>query len=300
MKNLAKKSIGVLLILLFMFSTLSGCVTLGTNIGKQPYGDGNKESQRQDVEENNNALPDDKEDDPSTNHQPEADKEHIHAFEWVIDLEPTYTTPGVKHMECACGEKTADNTVVDRFLAEEITLGGMVDPTLGTYIKFKTKTELLNFCNDNKTKINKSLMCFDATSDFDKGLINLDELIFKPIYVFEYEIEDNGKYVNPLIIISLRLYVDEFAKATDDIPTGGTSATLVFYMEFYEVTETSGEIQFVFHKYNNPKSTMKYVIEVISDSKCVGNIFYYQVIDGEEISREWIAQYIQDGLYNIC
>ena len=48
MKNLVKRSIGVLLILLIMFSTLSGCVNPDDSIGEQPGGEGNNDSQIKD------------------------------------------------------------------------------------------------------------------------------------------------------------------------------------------------------------------------------------------------------------
>ena len=328
MKNLVKKSIGVLLILLIMFSTLSGCVNPDDSIGEQLGGEGNsnpisnhthvfewvtdveptytttgikhKECNCGEKTDENTVIPIvSVEDNQGTNLQPNVEDKHTHIYEWVTDVEPTYTTPGVKHKECSCGEKIEESTVVDRLLAEDIAVGETVDPTLGSYKRFKIKQELLDFYNDNKSKINKNFLCFDASSNLDKGLINTDELIHKYIYMFEYEIENNDEFVNPLIIIAFDLYVDEFSQVMDDIPTGGTSPTLVFYMEFYEITETNSEYQFIFHKYDNPKSTMKYVIEVFSNSECVGNIYYYQELDGEEISREWVAQYIKDSLFII-
>ncbi len=43
-----------------------------------------------------------------------ASEEHTHSFEWVIDKEATETEDGIKHEECACGEKRNENTVIPK------------------------------------------------------------------------------------------------------------------------------------------------------------------------------------------
>ena len=37
---------------------------------------------------------------------------HTHNFEWVVDKEATATETGLKHEECACGEKRNENTII--------------------------------------------------------------------------------------------------------------------------------------------------------------------------------------------
>lgn len=37
-----------------------------------------------------------------------------HSYKWVVDKKPTETATGVKHQQCACGYKTAENTVADK------------------------------------------------------------------------------------------------------------------------------------------------------------------------------------------
>ncbi len=39
---------------------------------------------------------------------------HTHNFEWKIDKEATETEDGIKHEECACGEKRSENTVIPK------------------------------------------------------------------------------------------------------------------------------------------------------------------------------------------
>ncbi len=41
-------------------------------------------------------------------------EEHPHTFEWKIDKEATDTEDGIKHEECACGEKRNENTVIPK------------------------------------------------------------------------------------------------------------------------------------------------------------------------------------------
>ncbi len=46
------------------------------------------------------------------------EEEHTHNFEWVIDKEATETEDGLKHEECACGEKQNENTVIPKIGTE--------------------------------------------------------------------------------------------------------------------------------------------------------------------------------------
>ena len=226
-----------------------------------------------------------------------------HIFEWVIDVQPTYDSSGIKHEECvACGYQK-EQVLIDKLLDEDIVTEGVGNPSLHPYKDFKSKLELLEFFQENKTKIGKSFLCFDAHSDSEKGLVVLNELIYKPIYSFEYEEEDENGFINPFIVVSFDLYADEWNPATDDMTGdhyyGGAASALVFYMHFYELVEENADYEFVFREYDNPNSTMEYVIEILDASKCIGNIYYYQAIEGEEISQEWIIEYIQDGLFVI-
>ncbi|MBR2850002.1 MAG: hypothetical protein IKJ25_03565 [Clostridia bacterium] len=97
MKNYFKKSVGVLLILFILLSALSGCVNPEVNDGDHAGGENNSGGEtNQGSEENGNGD----------------NTEHTHFYEWVTDIEPTYTTPGVKHKECECGDKIEENTEI--------------------------------------------------------------------------------------------------------------------------------------------------------------------------------------------
>lgn len=84
MKNILTKTTGVILILIILLSTLIGCVNPDADQGESGNG-----------QEGENSSP-----------------EHTHSYEWVTDIEPTYTTPGTKHKECACGDKIEENTEI--------------------------------------------------------------------------------------------------------------------------------------------------------------------------------------------
>lgn len=107
MKKYFKKSVGVLLILFILLSALSGCVNPEVNDGDHAGGENNSGGEtNQGSEENGNGD----------------NTEHTHFYEWVTDIEPTYTTPGVKHKECECGDKIEENTEIPK----KKTDGGVV------------------------------------------------------------------------------------------------------------------------------------------------------------------------------
>lgn len=222
-----------------------------------------------------------------------------HTLNWVIDKEPTFTESGYKHQECECGFILSTRVTIDKIVTS-------IDPSLGTSIDFNTQTEILQFFEENQSKINASFLCFDASSNFEKGLINLDELLYKPIYTFDYELIDGEEcFINPKIILAFGLYIEEFERdlsednVNGDIYFGGTTATLTFYMEFYKFEEKGANYEFEFHKCDNPKSTMEYVINIFSDSECIGNIYYYYDEANYTISQEWILNYIKSNLLTV-
>ncbi len=106
MKSIVKKSVGVILVLLILLTTLAGCVKPNVDNEKQPSKENDNGSENS---EGNNG--EDNKNDNIT--------EHTHIYEWVIDIEPTYITPGIKHKECACGDKTEENTEIP--IKEKIT-----------------------------------------------------------------------------------------------------------------------------------------------------------------------------------
>ena len=222
-----------------------------------------------------------------------------HTLDWVIDQEPTYTAPGYKHQECDCGFISSNKITIDKIVAS-------IDPSLGTYINFNTQADVIHFFEENKSKLNGSFLCFDASSDFENGLINLDNLLYKSIYTFDYELIDSEEhYINSRIIVAFGLYAEEFEgelskdDVNNDIHFGGAAATLTFYMEFYEFEEKDAGYEFEFKKYNNPNSSMKYVINIYYDSKCIGNVYYYYNEEKYTISQDWIINYIESNLLMI-
>ena len=121
MKNILTKSVGVLLILLMLLSALAGCVNPEIDGGEQTGGENeageNSGGDHGEKDENTDENPDNNIGDENNG---ESDNtEHIHSYEWVTDVEPTYTTPGVKHKECACGYKTEENTEIPALDAPE-------------------------------------------------------------------------------------------------------------------------------------------------------------------------------------
>ncbi len=55
-----------------------------------------------------------------------ASEEHTHNFEWKIDKEATESEDGIKHEECACGEKRNENTVIPKTGTDGLPTGAIV------------------------------------------------------------------------------------------------------------------------------------------------------------------------------
>lgn len=179
---------------------------------------------------------------------------------------------------------------------DEADYDGIVDPSLGTYKKFKTSDELRLFVEENKNKLNKSFLCFDATSNAERGLYVWEDITFQYNYIFDYDEENDKEFVNPVVVINAHLYSSELGSATDVIGMDGFASSIVFLMKFYVFDGDIQNNKYVLQKNNNPDSAMDYVITIYSGLKCVGKIYYS---DGTEngVDREWIINYIEEGLF---
>ena len=332
MKNLVKRSIGVLLILLIMFSTLSGCVNPDDSIGEQLGGEGNsnpisnhthvfewvtdveptytttgikhKECNCGEKTDENTVIPIvSVEDNQGTNPQPDVEDKHTHIYEWVTDVEPTYTTPGVKHKECSCGDKVDENTVADRLIHDEIVKSRMIsnDSNMYTQYAYNNSKDLITFFENSKEKINASFLAVNATTDLDKGIYVIYEDIWVS-YVFSYEDEISNilqegyepqEYKNPLITISYDIYSTELEDNPDNMDYDGPHISISFLMTFCDIGCDSINPTFEFYAFDDGNSALDKLIRVYNQDKCIGEIFYSTET---EVDREWIISYLIDNL----
>lgn len=181
---------------------------------------------------------------------------------------------------------------------EEMNYDGIVDPSRGTYRKFQTSDELREYLEDNKSKLNKTFLCFDATSNAEKGLYVWEDMTFQYNYLFDYAKETDKEFVNPVVVVSAHIYSSELGSATDASGMDGFASSIVFSMKFYEFDGDIKNNKYVFQKNDDPKSAMDYVINIYSGLKCVGKIYY---TDGTEngVDRDWIVNYIEEGLFTL-
>ena len=296
MKNILTKSVGVLLILLMLLSALAGCVNPEIDGGEQTGGENeageNSGGDHGEKDENTDENPDNNIGDENNG---ESDNtEHIHSYEWVTDVEPTYTTPGVKHKECACGYKTEENTVAERLIHSEKITDGAIDPSLYTYEMFNSFFDLREFFSANKEKLEGEFICLDLSSAKDDGIHVQSQYAQSP-YIFDYEEEKDGKYINSNLITYYDLYVKELGTDTDineDVPYH--SITLELVSTASEPSE--GKLDYEFFQYNDGKTMWNYIVKIYSDGSCIAEMYYYTGLD---IDREWIASFLDEYVIRI-
>lgn len=276
-----KKNLGVLLILLTIFSCLVGCEYFAPKHEHEfsPSYDETGHFQKCPCGEITDKAE--------------------HSLEWVMDVEPSYTAPGYKKERCClCLYETGEIIQIERLLDENVNMEAIVDPSLGTYKKFKTSDDLCEYLEDNKSKLNKTFLCFDATSDAEKGLYVWEDMTFQYNYLFDYAEETDKEFVNPVVVVNAHVYSSELGSATDASGMDGFASSIVFLMKFYEFDGDIKNYKYVFQKYDNPDSAMDYVINIYSGLKCVGKIYYSDETENG-VDREWIVNYIEEGLFTL-
>ena len=307
MKKVLTKSVGVLLILLILITSFVGCVNPEVDGGEQAKDENNQsnnvggesgdgETNQGDESTDNNIGEGNENTDknPDDNNIGEENgngdgTEHTHIYEWVTDIEPTYTTPGVKHKECDCGDKTEDNTVAERLIHSDELTDGAIDPSMYTHEIFNSFSELNDFCSGNKEKLGGAFVCLDLLSAKDDG-ISVQTQYAPPPYAFDYEEEKDDKYINSKLITYYELYIKELGTDTDineDVPYHSITLELISTVS----QQLEGNITYEFFRYNDSKTMWNYVVRIYSDNRCIAEMYYYIGLD---INREWIASFLDE------
>ena len=213
---------------------------------------------------------------------------HIHNNVWVIDVAPTYTSSGVKHMECdECGFKSKENTIIYRLISDEEIYDGAIDPSWGTDASFKTLADLDSFCKENKEKLEGSFLCLDLSSASEDG-IQIKNPYDYPSYVFDYESEKDGKYVNSILVTDYNFYSQELGTDTDiNMDVLAHSLTLKLYS--YPQTKIKENLRYEFFSYKSEKLMWNYVAKIYSGDTCVAYMYYYTRLD---IEHEWLVSFL--------
>ena len=215
-----------------------------------------------------------------------------HIFEWVIDVQPTYTSSGLQHKECVtCRQKTEENTVVERLIhTDDFEDGLTVD--FPNKKSFANKEGLIEFYRENKQKINYTFLCIDVSSNPEKGIYTSLSL-FDP-YRLHYGEETESEYTDPYIVVSYGIYSTELGPTFDEAVDGAESAS--FFMYFYRIDGAIDNYRLEFYENSDPKSALEYVVQIMSGDVCIGSVYYGSDV---YISREWMADYLLDNLFVI-
>lgn len=210
-----------------------------------------------------------------------------HAFEWVVDSEPTYTTPGYKHKECGtCGYKTEENTVIGNVL----DVPG-VEPTPITSKSFVNYDDLKSFYNENREKINTAFLSINAVSDSERGIYIVNEQRELVKYTFEYDRESDGHYINPYIVTRFSVYSTELGTDTNvelDIPYHSFTLEFISKGCNQEITD----LRFEFADWTDPGSIWERIVYVYDGSELIGGVYLSFSL---EISDDWFADYLRSN-----
>lgn len=274
MKNLVKKSLGIVLVLLTVLSCFSSCVD--SSMFHIHYF-------KQKIDENKHFM------ECSCG---EIKDSAEHTFSWVVDSKPTYTAPGYKHKECAsCTYTTDENTIIERLIHTDGFNNGLTID-LPNDKTFDSKEKLVDFYEEEKNKINYSFLCMDASSEPENGIYTT----LSPFthYRFRYGEETEDEYTTPFIVISYGIYSSELGPVFDEAVDGVESAGFLMY--FYGIDSDVDSYQIEFYENDDPQSAFNFVVQIMSGDGCIGTIFYSTDV---YISREWMADYLLRNIFVI-
>ena len=215
-----------------------------------------------------------------------------HNFEWIIDSEPTYTASGYKHKECTnCTYKTDENTIIERLIHTD-GFDDRLTIDLPNKKTFANKEKLVEFYEEQKSKINYSFLCMDASSEPENGIYTT----LSPFnhYSFHYSEETEDEYTTPFIVISYGIYSNELGPIFDEAVDGVESASFLMY--FYGIDSPVDSYQIEFYEIDDPKSAFDFAVQIMSGDICIGTIFYSTDV---YINREWMADYLLRNLFVI-
>ena len=271
MRKSIKKSASVILILLIIFSSFSGCADnsmFHIHFFKQKTDE--------------------------TKHFKECECGKIidseeHTFDWIIDSEPSYNEPGLKHRECSACAYKEENTIIERLIHTDGFNNGLTID-LPNQKSFNSKEKLVEFYEEQKNKINYSFLCIDVSSEPENGIYTT--LSSLNHYRFHYGEETEKNYTNPYIVVSYGIYSNEWGPTLDAEVDGVESVGFLMY--FYGIDSAVDSYQLEFYENNDPESTLNFVVQIMSGDVYVGIVFYSTDV---YINREWIADYLLRNLF---
>lgn len=216
-----------------------------------------------------------------------------HGFEWVVDIEPTYTSTGLKHRECnECGHKIDEGTVTERLIHEETINGGnSTQPSFSMSQYYTDFTELNDFFI-SKEIIKGSFLSLDLSSS-EENKIHVQNPFGDPSYCLFYERQANDQYANPILVTEFSIYSEELGSDTD--------ADVLFHSFTLKMVSTpqnsfSEKMSYEFFPYEKQGEIWNYVVKIYSGNECVAEMYYYTILD---IDREWIVSFLSEYIRRV-
>ena len=203
-----------------------------------------------------------------------------HSFEWIVDIEPTYTTSGLKHKECdKCGHKIDEGTVIEQLNTSLLQKA------------FYDSTQLCDFYNENTGKPEGGFLFIDL-SIAEENRIYVQNPFGDPLYFLAYEGE-NGTISNPTLITYYTIYSEELGSDTDE--------DVLYHSFTLKMVSTpqnsfSKEMIYEFLPYEKQGEMWNYIVKIYSENECVAEMYYYTILD---IDREWMISFLSEYIRRV-
>ena len=218
-----------------------------------------------------------------------------HSLEWVINKEPTYTSPGYKHQECrVCKYKHKENIMEERLIHEDVIrtdiTGSIVESDL-TWYEFNNFGECQSLFNQNQT-INNSFYCVNPFLNEYENL----QISNHPLYSPSFSLGYNNAYQPDDLYICDSYFALTIDELTISNPSNNGIGFVPISIAFRCISLGSvGELKNIehhFYKFDVPDLKWNYMIEIRCSEKIIGYIFY---LENSDISKEWIVKFIEEN-----
>ena len=244
--------------------------------------------------------------------------DHTHSYVWVIDVEPTYTSEGIKHMECEeCGYKSKENTVIEKLVnvenneenneennkenseedeeIEQILADIPPLPSGGKHRRFDDCLELAGFCNQVKDSLEGRFLYLDLTPALEEGRISDSFYNYWDSYSLHYKESEEGMYIDSRMSSEIKFYAEELGTDTDinmDVPNHSMTLELISLPQ----NGIDGDLRYEFYSYDSDKYMRDNIVKIYSGNVLVAYMIYFTGLD---ISQEWLISFLNDYLVKI-
>ena len=168
-----------------------------------------------------------------------------------------------------------------------------IDPTPITTKAFVDFDEIEIFYEENKEKIGINFLCLKAASNAENGIYVVNEWMELQKYIFEYDDENEEKFVNPRLKVEFEIYSIELGTDTDptlDIPFHS------FSVEFLSngCSRIPVDLRMEFVDCSDADCRCNRTVYVYDGNELVGEIYLSFSLN---ISNDWFISFLKNNMF---